>query len=257
MKPAPPSLHQRLEERLAQLGGGAGGITDHAAAAQLTGQPGTGGLALQAPALRWLLDGSVRLTLRADQILRQMKHEAGLRQTRMQPPLPFRFGNPLGDPFRPTPEKTGQHRQVRSSRMELAGRHLQQGDLPAMAIEQHQPLEARRRQVAAHRDHQAQQQLWRQAEGAGKTAVLVGEAEALGGQLPDGQIVGKPLQHGRADPLGEEGIGAEGQMGTVLLDRPEGPHHRAAGPGSPLRHLGPAELAEQAAPRRARGNRRG
>ena len=186
-----------------------------------------------------------------------MKHQAGLSQTRMQPPLTFRFGNPLGDPFRPTPKETGQHRQVRPCRMELAGRHLQQGDLAAMGIEEHQPLEARRRQVAAHRDHQAQEQLRRQAEGAGKAAVLVGEAEALGGQLPDGQIEGKPLQRGRADPLGEERIGAEGQMGTVLLDRPEGPHHRAAGPGGPLRHLGPAELAEQALPHRARGNRRG
>ena len=164
----------------------------------------------------------------------------------MQPPLRFRFGNPLGDPLRSSPQKTRKHRQTWLGRVELTGRYLQQGDLTAMAIEEHQPLEARRRQVAAHREHKSQQQLRRQAEGACKTAMLMGETQALGRQLPDRKIGGQPLEHLRADPFGEQGIGAEGEMGAVLFDRPEGPHHRAAGPGGLLGHLGPAELAEQA-----------
>ena len=52
--------------------------------------------------------------------------------------------------------------------------------------------------------------------------------------------------HEGYQPVGEEGIGAQGQLRPVLLERSERPHHRAAGSSCRRLQLRPGELLEPA-----------
>ena len=84
----------------------------------------------------------------------------------------------------------------------------------------------------------------RQGEGAGKTKVLGGKTEILQRQPPDRQLLGQALEHRIHQPVGKQSIGAQGQMGTVLLHRTKGPHHGAPPLDRSLFHLGPRHLGE-------------
>jgi hypothetical protein len=207
------------------------GIADHPGSAQLRGEPGAGGLALQAPARgnRHALD-AVGSWVRPGEIRGQMQHQRGLRQAGVQTLAAFRLRDQLCHPFRSTPEEAGQHRQPRLGGAQLPCGHFQQSDLTTVGVEQHQPFETGPSQIPAHGAHQINQQLGWQAEGAGEALVLRREAQALKGQAPDRQLRWQPLQNIVGDPIGEQGIGAERQVRTVLFDRPEGPDHSAPRP---------------------------
>lgn len=145
------------------------------------------------------------------------------------------------DSFRSAPEKTGQHRQRRMGGAQLAGGHLQQGDLAAVGVEEHKALKAGGRQLGADRHHLGDQQLSRQAAGAGESSVFGRETEPGHRQPPDRQVVRQAGKNGIGDPVGEQGIGTQRQMGAVLLNRAERPEHGAAGTARRRAHLRPAE----------------
>lgn len=110
----------------------------------------------------------------------------------------------------------------------LASSHFQKPNLPSVAIQQDQSLEATPCQLGSHGLHQVDQLLRPQAEGAGKPLMFGGKADLLHGKSPNRQLCWQGLNHRFHQPIGEEGIGAQWQMGAMLLQRTHGPDHRAA-----------------------------
>lgn len=84
--------------------------------------------------------------------------------------------------------------------------------------------------------------------------MLGGEADLLHGESPDGQLRGQGPHQRLHHPVGEESIGAQGEMGAVLLQGAQWPEHRAALLMARGLHLGPGE-AIQTPFDRGRGDR--
>ena len=131
---------------------------------------------------------------------------------------------------------------------ELARGHLEQGDLSAVAVEEHQSLEPGCSQLAPDRFDAAQEVFRRQAQAAGKAEVLRREAQALNRETPDRGLRRQGCEHLIEDLLGKERIGPKGQVRPVLLNGTKGPDHGAArGLGGGL-NRGPVQVVEATRP---------
>jgi hypothetical protein len=101
-----------------------------------------------------------------------MQHQARFRQAGVQPLAAFGLRDQGSDPFRTSPQEAGAYRQAGMLASQLPGRHLQQGDLTAVGVEQHQALKAGLRQLTGHRHHQLNQGVGREAQGSGEAQML-------------------------------------------------------------------------------------
>jgi hypothetical protein len=72
----------------------------------------------------------------------QVQHQARFCQGCMEPLAALGLRDQGAEPFRATPEETGQHGQAGNGAAQLAGCGLEQGDLAAMAVEQNESLES-------------------------------------------------------------------------------------------------------------------
>ena len=124
-----------------------------------------------------------------------MQHQAGFGQGGVQPLAAFGFWDQIADALHAAPHKAGQYPQGWHLAAQLAGSRLQQRNLAAVAVEEHQALKSRSRQLLANGHDLGDQQLRRQGEGARKPSVLWRKSKALQGQPPDRKIRVQSLQH--------------------------------------------------------------
>ena len=237
-----------MRELLPQGRCGTAGITDHPGIAQIAGQPGRWRSPLQTPPRWWwwpaLAVGGWQLT---HQLRRQMQHQARFSQAGMQAGAALGLRDQLGQARRAAPDEARQHGELGRAGPQLARCCLQQRDLAAVGVEQHQPLKARGSQLTTHGHHLGDQQLCRQGQGAGKALVFRRKAQALQGQPPDRLTWLEVGQHLIEQAIGKQGIGSQRQVRTVLLHRSPGPDHRAARTRSSSCHGDRAELGEASA----------
>ena len=245
-------LNEAFLEAATQLHRGRSAVANDAAGTEITGQPCTRSCPFQAPVPRGGWRQTIHGTLRPHQLRRQPEHQAGLGLGSVKTLPQFSFGNQSRQPVDTAPEETGQHRHLGTADPQLTGCHLKQRDLAAVGVEQNQTPHALVRQLFTHPIHKRDQQVRRQAQGAGERRMLRGESDRLDRQPPDGKQRIQTQQHRIENPLGEQGIGGQRQLRSVLFTGTKGPDHG----GSRLLHGcsrgRPAEVIESAVPRRHR-----
>ena len=157
-----------------------------------------------------------------------------------------------GQPLDTAPEETGQHRHPGATDPQLTRCHLKQRDLATVSVEQNQTPHAVVRQLFTHPIHQCDQQVRGEAQGAGKRQMLRGESDRLNRQPPDRKPRIQTEQHGIENPLGEQSIGGQRQLRSMLFTGSKGPDHGRSRLLHGCSRGWPAETIESAVPWRHR-----
>ena len=142
------------------------------------------------------------------------------------------------------PEKPGMDTQLGVAPMHLPRCHVQETDLPPMAIEEHQPLEARLGQWFGKGLHLGQHDLCRLGKAHPKAPVLRRKAQALQWQRPDGQLGRQGVEHLVEHLLRKKAVGPQRQVETMLFQAAPGHHDGAAVTGSGPLCFRPTEVVE-------------
>lgn len=153
-------------------------VPDNTGTAEVGGKPGEGGGTFKTPAFR--RSGCRRLAevvtierpLFTNQRGLKRQHQAGLSEPSMQP-IRQLISRHEGLEFRnSTPEKTGKDGHRRGLNRQFSGSGLQQTDLTAMGVEQHQSLHTLVRELLTNFLNKPNQQFGTEAECSWKAAMF-------------------------------------------------------------------------------------
>ena len=114
----------------------------------------------------------------------QRQHQAGFQAAGMEPLAALRLRDLLQHPRRPAPQKPRQHRKGGELLLQLPGSHLQQRNLTAMAVEQHQAAKSSLTQGSSNTLQLGQQGFRAEAHRAGKPQMLRGKTKRQRWQTP-------------------------------------------------------------------------